>query len=128
MLGLIGIGGVLLVAAAVLLTTVSLGRSATERVGSDGKVVFETHATASVFESSPRAALVWIAVAVGVAVVFGLLICFGRTPGALVVVLIAALALFASMLSIGIFLAPGLAAFVAAAMITIIERSAARRS
>ena len=120
------IGGALLVTAAIVLTTNSLGQSSSETVGSDGRAISESHATQSVLQSSPRDALIWIGVALGVACLFGLLIRFGRTAGSLVVIVVSMLALLASMLSIGIFLAPSLGCFMAAAAVAMADQSDAR--
>lgn len=114
---MIGTGGFLVVAGAVVVTTISLGRSGSESRLADGRVVSEWHRTASVWQSSRLDALIWIGVALAVSVLFGTLIRFGGNLGAAIVTVTAVLCLLASLLSIGIFFAPGVVAFVAAAIV-----------
>ena len=116
------LGGVLLVAAATLLVTISLGEVGSTEATSDGEVVMTMRATASVMEDSPRLAFSWIAAAVAFAVVAALLIRFGGLVGAALVVGLMGLVVLAGILTIGIFLVPSATCFGVSALLITVDR------
>jgi len=120
-------GGSCLVAAAALLVSISLGETSSTFVDASGHVSTDSHRTASVFGDSPRLALMWILVAGTFALLAVLAIRFGGIVGSAVVLVITGMTLLASMLTIGIFLAPGILLLDASAWAAIVDRGEQRR-
>ena len=116
------LGGVLLVAAAWLLVTISLGEVGTTEATSDGEAIMTMRATASVMEDSPRLAFSWIAAAAAFALVATLLIRFGGLLGAGLVVGLMGLVVLAGILTIGIFLVPSATCFGVSALLITVDR------
>ena len=121
------LGGLALMGAATFLVSVGWGEASTTTAGPGGTEVTETHRTASALASSPRVAIGWLLAVLAFSVAAGLLIRFaGRVGGALVVAIVG-LGTFASLLTIGIVLAPGAALLGAAALFAELDRSERRR-
>lgn len=121
------LGSVALLVAAVFLVSVGWGESSSTTSGPDGVQVTETHRSASALESSPGTAVRWLTAAAAFALVATLLIRFGGRIGGGLVVVVTGLGIFASMLTIGIFLAPGAALLGAAAVVAEADRAERRR-
>lgn len=126
-LGLSLLGSGALLAAAVFLVSTGWGESSTTTTGPGGIEVTETHRTASALESSPGTAVRWLLAALAFAVAAALLIRFGGRAGGALVVVVVGLGTFASMLTIGILLAPGTALLGAAALLAEADRSERHR-
>ena len=121
------LGGLALLAAAGFLVSVGWGESSTTTAGPGGTVVTETHRTASALESSPHVAIGWLLAVLAFSILAGLLIRFGGRVGGALVVAIVGLGTFASLLTIGVVLAPGAALLGAAALLAELDRSERRR-
>ena len=93
---------------------------------SDGTTVaVERHV--SLWSSQPEPVHLLVALGAGYAVIGALLVVFGGRLGGLLVVVVGGLAWIASILSLAIFLTPGLALLGAAAITAEVDRAEARR-
>ena len=122
------LGGVALMAATTFLISVGWGEVSTTTGGPDGTVVTETRRTASALETSPVTAVGWLLAVLAFSIVAGLLIRFGGPVGRVVVLAIAGLGTLASIMTIGLFIAPGAALLSAAALLTEADRSNQRNA
>lgn len=120
------IGGALLVAAVTFLVSTSWGVGGTTTTGPDGRTVVVEFRTPSVLQDSPRLAYGWIAAAIGFVVVVALIIRFGGVVGPALVLLVTWLMVAASIMTIGLFLAPGVGVLGAAAALAIAEHARSR--
>lgn len=119
----------LLWAACAFLLVAPLGSTATTSYLPDGTPIDHFHKT-SIWESDHDAGVRVVEVVLASSVVALGLIRFGGIVGGLVVALFCGLGLFASMLTVGIFLAPGGGCLILASALSIsdrIERRARRR-
>ncbi len=119
-------GGALLMAATTVLVSISLGRVGTTTMGADGNAVYAEFSTPSIMEDSPGTAVGWIAATAVFVVIVALLIRYGGFVGPILVFIVLQLLVLVSILSIGIFLAAGTAAFCASALLAISDRSTRR--
>lgn len=122
------LGGVALMASTTFLISVGWGEVSTTTGGPDGTVVTETHRTASALETSPVTAVGWLLAVLAFSIVAGLLIRFGGPIGRVIVLAIAGLGTLASIMTIGLFIAPGAALLSAAAVLTEADRSKQRHA
>lgn len=116
---LVGVG-LLWIACAVILFA-PLGESSTVTSSGDGTSVVRTERV-SLWESDHDAAVLIVEVVVVFSVVALGLIRFGGIVGAFVVAVFCGLGLLASMLSVGIFLAPGGACLIVASALSMSDR------
>ena len=126
-LGLSVAGGALLLGAATYLVSVGFGVVGTTTTSADGTTITSYRRTASVMENSPSVAYGWIAATLALAVVATLLIRYGGVIGAALVIAVMSLSVFAAMLTIGIYLAPGASCFGAAGLLAMTDRLATSR-
>lgn len=117
------VGGTLWLAAAILLVSVSLGEVGTTTTDADGTMVIVSRRTASIMQDSPTVAFGWIAATTAFAVAATLLIRYGGIIGGAFVIAVVGMAVLASILTIGVYLAPGAAFFGAAALLAMVDRS-----
>jgi hypothetical protein len=126
------VGGLLLLGGVSLLVTLSLGRGAMSSTDEYGRTVMVEYRTPSIWQDAPRTAVGWLVATVVFVVVIGLVIRWGGVVGAVVVAMLMWLIVMASILTIGIFLAPGAAGLSAAAAASVVDRanrsSASKRS
>jgi hypothetical protein len=120
------IGGGLLVAAVTFLVSTSWGVGGTTTTGPDGRTVVVEFRTPSVLQDSPRLAYGWIAAAIGFVVVVALVIRFGGVVGPALVLFVMWLMVAASIMTIGLFLAPGVGVLGAAAALAIADHARSR--
>jgi len=127
-LGFTIVGGALLVAAAALLVSISLGEGGTTSMDANGVEISSTYRTPSIMQDSPRVAMGWIAATLAVVLVVGLLIRYGGYIGPVLVIAVMSLAVLVSILTLGVFLAPGVALLCNAAVLAIADRAIERDS
>ena len=116
-------GGTLVLAAAILLVSVSLGKVGTTATDADGTMVIVTRRTAPIIQDSPTVAFGWIVAALVFAVTATLLIRYGGVIGGTLVVAALGTAVVGGILTIGIYIAPGAMCFGAAALLAVVDRS-----
>jgi hypothetical protein len=117
------VGGALLLAGVGLLVTLSLGRGAMSSTDEIGRTVMVEYRSPSIWQDAPRTAVGWLVATVVFVVVVGLVIRFGGVVGAVVVASLMWLMVMASILTIGIYLAPGAAGLSAAAAASVVDRA-----
>lgn len=117
------VGGLLLLGGVSILVTVSLGRGAMSSTDEYGRTVMFEYRTPSIWQDAPRTAVGWLAATLVFVVVIGLIIRYGGVVGAVVVAMLMWLMVMASILTIGIFLAPGAAGLGAAAAASVVDRA-----
>lgn len=119
-------GAALLVAVLLGGVLAPLGTESSTIARSDGTTV-EVERHVSLWDSQPQPVHAIVAIVVGYALASVLLVTFGGRPGGLLVVALGGLAWIASILSLAIFLTPGLALLGASAVVAEVDRAEARR-
>ncbi|MFN7151301.1 MAG: hypothetical protein ACK4V6_17715 [Microthrixaceae bacterium] len=116
-------GGLLLLGGVSLLVTSSMGRGAMSSTNEFGRTVMIEYRTPSIWQDAPRTAVGWLVATVVFVIAVGLLIRFGGIVAAVAVAMLMWLMVMASILTIGVFLAPGAAGLGAAAAASVVDRA-----
>ena len=123
---LAGSGAAVLIAVLLVGVLAPLGTESSTTSSSDGTTI-EIERRVSLWDSQPQPVRPIVAVVAGFAVLAGLLIVFGGRVGGALVVIVGGLFWVASLLSLAIFLTPGLGLLGVAAVLAEVDRLEVRR-